>query len=388
MKLSLLFSMLAATCTVICIPQFSTGQVSNTLLENPIELADSATHQIGLSVYSNTFFKNNEYFDNITTGYTLFGTQLQTAISYQPHPNIRIQAGMYSRKDFGQDGIQKIEPLFSIKLQKNGYSMLMGNLEGNVSHQLIEPIYNFERFILHPLESGLQWKINHKRYWSDTWLNWEVQEYLGSNYQEQLSGGHSSRITLWQNESGSHIVLPLQGLISHKGGQIDIDSTPLRTLVNLVGGIDIQHHNKDKGCLLQAWRWQTHYCLYSELSPTKRMPFEDGAAYYINAQLESRYHILLSAAYWKGKHFLSSRGGELFQSAASIYGKPGYTEANRELLFLRLMYQQKVFDVLNVDVRFEPYYDLRNQFLAYSYAVYLTYKYDFALTKLTKRKNR
>jgi hypothetical protein len=40
-----------------------------------------------------------------------------------------------------------------------------------------------------------------------------------------------------------------------------------------------------------------------------------------------------------------------------------------------------------VDIRFEPYYDLGNQLFEYSYSIYLTYKKDFSLINLMKRKS-
>jgi len=208
----------------------SDAQISNTLLENTIELNDSMQESVGLSIFSNTFFKNNEYFDKIAQGYTLFGTQLQTELAYIINKNIRIQAGVYARKDFGNDQFTKVAPVLSVKLQTKGYSVIMGTLEGNVAHQLSEPLYDYERLILHPIENGLQIKVDKKKIWADTWINWEVQEYLNSTYQEQLSVGHSSKTILYQTKKGLQIKWPLQFLFTHTGGQIDLDRTPIKTL--------------------------------------------------------------------------------------------------------------------------------------------------------------
>ena len=38
--------------------------------------------------------------------------------------------------------------------------MIFGNLDGSIQHQLIEPIYNFERVITNRLENGAQFLIN------------------------------------------------------------------------------------------------------------------------------------------------------------------------------------------------------------------------------------
>ncbi|MBK7762544.1 MAG: hypothetical protein IPI46_04130 [Bacteroidetes bacterium] len=366
----------------------SQSQIDNALLENSSKPIDSMSNVLSLSVYENTFFKNNEYFEEITTGYTLFGTQLQTALNYMPNKNTKITAGLYLRKDFGQDNMNKIAPVFSIQLQKNGYRVIMGNIEGNVSHRLIEPIYNYERLMLNHLENGLQFKTEKQKFWSDTWINWEVMEYLGSNFQEQFSAGHSSELLLLKNKKGLQIKLPLQGLVTHQGGQIDIDTTALKTLVNVASGLVIEKKSQNEHAFITHFFMQNYVMLYQDLSPSKRQVFENGKAYYVNIGCKTKYDISLSAAYWSGNNYMAARGGELFQCAATSYGKPGYTEASRDLVLLRLLYQHRVFDALDVDVRFEPYYHLNKQLLSYSYSVYFTYKHDFSLLKLTNSKKK
>jgi len=366
----------------------SDAQISNTLLENTIELNDSMQESVGLSIFSNTFFKNNEYFDNIAKGYTLFGTQLQTELAYIINKNIRIQAGVYARKDFGNDDFTKVAPVLSVKLQTKGYSVIMGTLEGNVAHQLSEPLYDYERLILHPIENGLQIKVDKKKIWADTWINWEVQEYLNSTYQEQLSVGHSSKTILYQTKKGLQIKWPLQFLFTHTGGQIDLDTTPLKTLSNVATGILLQYQNPNPKGFIKSVTSENYITYFNELSPTKVLNFHEGRGLYANVNITSKYDIGVSSGYWSGKNYLSSRGGDLFKSEASIYGQKGFTAPKRSLLFLRLLYQRRIFDALNVNVRFEPYFDLNQNYLAYSYSVYFTYKKDLSFFNLTNGKRR
>jgi hypothetical protein len=84
-------------------------------------------------------------------------------------------------------------------------------------------------------------------------------------------------------------------------------------------------------------------------------------------------------SYWNAMNYLAPRGGDLFQSMSSIYAQNKVTQKNRQLLFMRLGYQKQIFENFNVDVRFEPYVDLVNHFLEYSYSIYITYKKDFHL---------
>jgi hypothetical protein len=262
----------------------------------------------------------------------------------------------------------------------------MGNLEGNVAHRLIEPLYNYERVIFNHLENGLQWKIDRKHLWSDTWINWEVQQYLNSPYQEYLSAGHSSMTTVFNSSNGWKVSLPVQGIVTHRGGQLDTDTTGMRTLLNAATGFDIQYTKKNPSSWFRSFSTSNYIAVFRDASPAKTMPFRQGYGIYLNASLHTSYHVSASLGYWMGRNYLATQGGDLFQSAASVFGKSGYTESKRDLVFVRLMYQQKIMDALFVDVRMEPFYDLNKKYLAYAYLVYLTYRTDLTFVNLMKGK--
>ncbi len=361
------------------------AQINNQFLENHIEVSDSLQKKVLLSVQSNNFFKNNEYFGKISTGYTLMGTQLGAQFAYLPHSNVRIQGGAFLQKDFGNDTSLLVRPILTCKLQKNGYSVLFGTLEGNVSHRLIEPLYNYERLISNPIENGLQIKIDKQKIWSDTWLQWEVMQYIGSTYQEQFSVGHHSDIVIAKSKKWE-LSLPVQFLVSHKGGQIDVDTTPLKTIANAAIGFRFQYKSNENGNFVKSFITENYLAIFNDLSPTKTLNFHQGSGLYFNATVNSKYDIAASLGYWNANNYLASRGGYLFQSEASAYGTQGYVQANRNLFFFRLLYARKVFDVLDINVRFEPYYDLGASTFEYSYSVYFTYKSDLTLFNVTKRK--
>jgi hypothetical protein len=361
------------------------GQINNQLLETNIAVNDSLQQKVLLNVQSNNFFKNNEYFNLIATGYTLMGSQLATQLAYLPNPYVRFQAGVFMQKDFGNDTMMLARPLLTCKLQKNGYSVLFGTLEGHLSHRLIEPLYNYERYISHPIESGIQIKIDKKNIWSDTWINWEKMQYIGSADQEQFSVGHHTDVKLF-NTKHSTLTLPLQMLVSHKGGQIDIDTTPLKTIANMAIGITYEYKSQDENNFMKSFKTENYLTIFKDLSPTKRLTFNQGTGFYLNATFVSKYDIAASFGYWQATDYLASRGGYLFQSEASIYGTPGFIQPEKKLLFIRLLYAHKVFNAIDVNVRFEPFLDLIANTFEYNYAVYFTYKNDFTLFNYMKRK--
>ncbi|HNB81602.1 MAG TPA: hypothetical protein PLP34_00690 [Chitinophagaceae bacterium] len=360
------------------------AQINNSLLSRRMAMNDSSEHEVHVQVYSNLFFKNNESFDPIATGYTLAGSQFQAAIHYQAVKGIDWMGGIYYRYDFGDSARSVVQPILAVQLARNGYSLRMGSLDGNWSHRLSEVLYHYERFMQHPNENGIQFRIQKKKFWSDSWLHWEVMEYLNSPYQEEFSVGHSSSCTLFQTSGGIHCDMLWQGLISHKGGQLDTDTQALKTLCNSSLGIRLLFQPQKKQMINEAGI-QFQAMTYNDLSPQKNMVYTSGQGYYTNVWLNSSYGIQCMGAFWKGHRFLSPRGDDRFQSVAGIYGKPGHSETNRQLLIGRILYQKSVMDVVQVDVRLEPCYDMINKTLSYFYSLYFDFNEDILLKKLTRR---
>jgi hypothetical protein len=372
------------TLSVMVILGFCTSlhaQINNDLLKQDIELNDSLDNKVLFSVANQNFLKNNEYFHDITTGYTLFGSMLSTQVAYLPTPNLRLQAGVFFRKDFGNASLYSVEPLLTLKYQKNGYAVMIGNLEGNLSHRLIEPVFNYERFITNYNENGIQVKIDKKKIWSDTWINWEVMQYYKSNYQEEFAAGNSTILHLI-DDGKNRFSIPLQGIITHIGGQVDIDTNAVRSKTNLAIGFD---YTRKLDGFFTEFNTKNYYTIYKELAPSKLVAISKGRGAYFNTELKTKYHINASVSYWNGLNYLAPRGGDLFQSMSSYYSQVNVLERNRSLLFVRLLYQKTILENFNLDIRFEPYFDLINQFFEHSYSIYLTYKKDFGLVKLKKK---
>lgn len=354
------------------------AQVNNTGLESKIFIKDSNAHEIGLSIYDASFLRNNEYMHDIATGYTLFGNHFTGSLYYQMNKNWKVQGGMYVRRDFGAKGMFHIQPLMTIKYEQKGFSFLMGNLEGQLSHRLLEPIFNYERYITDYNETGAQFKINRRKLWSDTWISWEVMQYNRSDYQEEFVAGHHTQYHVWMKEK-QDIMLDAQVLIHHKGGQIDIDTNRMRTRMNSSLGATYTFSGKGRIKKLQL---SQYILFYQEAAPSSDIQITKGKGYYSTLTLEGKQGLVATLNYWNGENFLATHGGFLFQSQSSEYNQKTTFQKHRELLFLRCMYQKEVAQDIYMDIRFEPYYDLRNALFEYGYAFYLIYKKNFTIGKL------
>lgn len=361
------------------------AQVNNVILEMNESPQDTMYNNIGINGGMQGVFKNNEYFSKIVQGYTLFANRLYTNLYYKPTQNVSLYAGAFLQKEFGNDTALQIKPMLTIKLSKNNYSFMFGTLDGNISHRMLDPIYDYERYINSPLEYGMQFKVDKKNFWSDTWISWDKMQYLNSNYQEELTFGHHSTISIFR-KGASLVSIDLQSILHHIGGQIDTINNPIKTRNNTSLGIVYEWNNKEEKSFLQNIKTENYFLLYKNFNATSKDFTAYGNAAYINVSMKTRYGISASLSYWNAQRFLSSKGGALFMSEATPYGKAGYYENNRRLMFFRLLYQKKIWNQIGFDLRFEPYYDFSQSLFEYNYALYLNYKFDFGVFNFSKNK--
>lgn len=330
------------------------------------------------SVSTNNFFKNNEYFLPSLSGYTLFGTQNTFALTYKPNKHVSLQGGVYLKKDFGTERMARVAPWYQLDLHRNGYSLTFGNLAGNVSHGLIDPMYGYERLMTNYLEHGLQLKANKKHIYTDLWIDWEKQQYYSVNFNERFTFGNHTRIKLYE---GDHrFSIPVQLLASHNGGQWDTTSAPTVTLFNAAIGLDWSYRTKP-GNVVRAVGASAYYLYYKDLAGNSDMPYRNGSGVYLNANLRFKKGFYSTLSYWQGRQFISPKGGVLFQSLSYNPNKPDLLVPERKLITLGLAYQRKVMKEVNLDLRLEPFYDLNNQKLNYNYSLFLTYQPHFLLKK-------
>ena len=139
------------------------SQLNNRLFEDRKAIFPDRENKLYLDIGLLGFTKNNEYFNDIADGYTLFGYQFYPSLAYFPAENVRIDAGIYLQKDFGASGFQTIAPTFSLKVKKGDWNIIFGNLDGGLNHRLIEPLYDFERVLNDRLETGLQAVVENEK---------------------------------------------------------------------------------------------------------------------------------------------------------------------------------------------------------------------------------
>ncbi|WP_246343688.1 hypothetical protein [Adhaeribacter radiodurans] len=355
------------------------AQLNNSALEYRLAVKPeyNQNFRIGLNAFG--FTRNNEYFNDIADGYTLFGYHFNPKLVYFPAEFVRLEGGVFLWQDFGNNRFTQVRPTFTLKVQKKNYALLFGNLEGNLNHGYIEPLYNFEKVINDNLETGVQFLLTRERTKLDAYIDWERMIYPRDPFREEIAGGLTLEHTLWQTDSGWRLGLPLQFTAQHKGGQIDSSDLPLLTVFNGATGFNLEKKLHTR--FWQSLYTKNYYVVNKEFSNVPQLAFEQGHGLYLNAGVQTKLaNIMLS--YWHGQNYVAEKGGRLFQSATTSFLHPGYLEPDRKLLILRVLTDVKLLDNLFLTVRFEPIYDFQNPRFEFSNSFYLHYNTDLFVSKV------
>jgi len=353
------------------------GQLNNSAFEQRMKVTEADSNKLFLGVNMLGFFKDNEWFDTTIDGYTLFGYQLNPYLSYHIAKNVRLDAGVYAQKDFGNDDYTDVKPTLSLKITNNrNFNFIFGTLEGSVHHRLIEPLYDFERVLNNRLENGVQVLWMKDDLFLDAWIDWQNMIYFNDTEQERFTAGLSFNKTLFRS-NGFHIDLPVQVTGHHQGGQIDTVANPVITIYN--GAIGLTIESESSG-FVRAWGLKSYVTGYNTSSDD--LPYKDGTGIFINPYVTTKIGLTLMGSYWRANQFLTVQGGDLYPSINEKY--PTRVDEERDFMMLRVLYDLKIADGLTLTARAEPFYDTYAEALEYSFGLYLNFSDRFFLLNAKK----
>ena len=354
------------------------AQLNNATLETFQHIDAAKSLKLSFQFESFSFVKNNEYFLKVADGYTLFGNILTPKMLFQPAPNVQVEGGIFARKDFGNNAFTSVQPIFTVKIQKDSSQFLFGNLEGHLNHQLIEPMLNFERVILNRQENGLQYTKRKKNTFFDGWIDWQKMIYKGSDFKEEIFAGFNWNKKLYHGTKFSFSI-PVQVTFQHTGGQITTDTGQVITNINAAVGIEAEWRI-DRA--IQKIRLQNYFVGYHQKSNYHPF-FPEGSGIYLNLTAETKL-LNLMISYWNSSGYLSDAGGDLYQSVGRTFRFGNHIEKHRNILVIRAMKDFKIMDNLYLTFRFEPYFDLNNKAFEHAESLFLNYRQNFNLGKIKK----
>ncbi len=354
----------------------ATAQVDYPVFKNKTYINSNDSEKLSLNIYNLSYIYNTEYFGNIPLSGTLFGYQLIPEIQYQPTSKFIIKGGIYLQKEFGRNGYTTIAPTFSVKYKAKHSSFILGTLEGNTNHGFIEPIYDYKLLINERLENGFQFFVDTKLYEHDFFINWRRAIHLGDPFKEEFDIGYLPKFNIITNDK-FEFKIPLQLLYTHKGGQIDSNSTPLTSIVDAAAGFSLRFNLGDR--FLKKIITDNYYVNYKDISGDKRQPFNEGNGYLSHLLFKFKYFDI-DLRYWNSDGFINPRGNSLFSSVSEKY--IGLTEKHRHLLLASFIYDTKIFNHGNFDFRISPYKDFVEKKIEYSYEMYFSYQLNVIIAKI------
>jgi hypothetical protein len=365
---------------LLIIPAAAFAQLDNSAFEQRMIVEPADSNKLFLGINMLGFAKNNEFFDTMIDGYTLFGYQLNPYLSYNIAKNVRLDAGVYVQKDFGNDDYSEVMPTLSLKIRNNNVNFIFGTLEGSIHHGLIEPLYDFERVLNNRLENGAQviWMKDNSLF-LDAWIDWRKMIYANSTEPERFTGGISFNKRLF-TFGNMHVDLPLQLVASHQGGQIDTVDNEVITSFNMAGGLTLEGTGAG---IIKSWGIKLYAASFNTNANTP-VYNQDGFGFFLNPYVKTTIGLTVMGSYWYGDKFLTIQGSPLYTSANDQY--PLRMDETREFVMLRFLYDLKVADGLTLTARAEPFYDTYAETIEYSFGFYLNFSERFFL--LNAKKNR
>lgn len=344
------------------------SQLQNHILESPFtsnfdDTTSNTTYKLNLL----NLLKNNEYYSNTNPGQTFFGYQLHGNVLFKLHPNIQLSAGLFLQKDFGNNPFKVIQPTLSLYIKQGHWITTFGTLNSATSHQMIDPMYDYDRTFYQRIENGNEVVYKHRKTFFNVWTTWDKATYrYASNYELITVGAHYKKeIT---NKTNLGIIPSLQATFHHKGGQLVKRPGNIVTLINTaVGGRIFKEINSTKETRL----FLDGYFLNSiDFSPAISQPYKNGHAYFFNAGLNTK-KLEMVLSYWEGIEFVSGVGNSLYNSVG--LNDPYFFEQQRRLLGTKLVYKNEFFEMIPIDLRLEVIWDYQRSKIEYNYGFFMRY---------------
>jgi hypothetical protein len=311
--------------------------------------------RLSFSIGSLSFFRNNEYFNPITEGYTLAGSHLRPLLVWNPHDGVEISGGLFLSLWSGYDRGIEARPHFSVGLQLNSTTkLIIGSLPGSDSHMMFDPHFDQEKLYTSFQEEGLQITHRGNSIFSETWINWEEFILHGDNKREEFTFGESFRYFAGRSNSGFRFELPVQLLAKHRGGQISNYSEPVETHLNIAAGprfVFGNHSNGVGGTGIEATLF-----LYGVNRVLPGILFEKGRALLLRGD-HSFGKVSASAGVWLSNNFYSPNGNMMYSSVSDY--QTGVHLQERTLLTGSVNYiKEWEAGFLTLLLGFDWYYDV------------------------------
>lgn len=354
-----------------------TAQVDNSAFINNYKINSGDSGKLFFRFENTDFLKNNEYFNDYYEGFTLLGYFVKPVLEFYPNSKTKITAGAFLQKYSGIDGFTQATPLLTFQYAGTSwFDLVIGTIYGSYNHNLIEPLYQSDRYYREQQENGLQLLFNRKHFRADIWASWEKFIFQNDPSQEKIFGGVSGSLILFpeNQEHKFSFEIPLQGTVQHLGGQINVSDKKMSTLLNSALGFKTAYRLNNRTSLIL----DGYFAKFYDNSPEKQLPYIAGYGLLGNLGVK-RGNFTLLAGYWNCENFISPKGEPLFQSVSQM--DSSYFRKKRKLVTLKLDFNKKISSDISLNFRVESYYDIVVKNLDYSYGLNIIFNRSFFIKK-------
>ena len=265
---------------------------------------------------------NTEFFTPYRTGETILGGQVATWFEAHPSSRNTVRVGVFADHRFGSpEFADSVKPLIAFRHHTTHSLGIIGTLETDRRHGLLDPIMVSTREITAPVEYGLQWRERRRQVRLEGWINWQRLNTAAQREQFELGLVASVDPLRW-------LTLGAQHLWFHRGGQLYDAGVPVSNNRVTAAGITLHDTLPGVGAAsLAAWQ------LWSDGHIDPGYPADrasSGRGTWIRAAVAPGGVAEIFAVHWRGRDFTADAGDPNYGSAgmdpAFYRTKRRYTE--------------------------------------------------------------
>lgn len=271
-----------------------------------------------LALFNDNFFYDKEYSNLIADGYTLAGHRFLLAYRIPIDSSWFVQAGTDAWQFWGNNSRVQARFHFALIYTRGHHKVIIGQPDNRDNHRLFRPLYDEEyHFLPGRTETGIQYLWQNPKHRLETWLDWHRFIRKGDTLRERLNWGLSADIRMaetgpWQWH------LPVQVLIHHRGGQINLKGSYLAGKNNILSvlstatGLQVRR----KVNAVSDVEFSALYFTHSMNSNNpEKLGFGRGHAFWARIDWFTA-HWNINLSYWDARHFSSPLGEAIFQTAS------------------------------------------------------------------------
>lgn len=321
-------------CILFSQSLFTQTPVRESLFTDVYIIDSEKEGELDLCIDNISFLNNLETSGDVQKGYTLPGFRFNPRLTYYPASMIKLETGVSLLKYWGADkypnyayqgisewkapGYQygfRLLPFFRAQIQPvPQLNIVLGHIYGGSNHGLIEPLYNPELNLTADPEMGAQIIYNSRVAHFDVWVNWETFTFKNEANNEVATVGVSTGFHITHPQSFFYLGVPIQAIVTHHGGEIDLINDKVTSLAN--GAVGLQFGFNFDNSILKYLRLSVMGAGYRNFYSEEPMLFDRGWAAYSNLDMRIR-NINLKMNVWRSGNFVNLFGSPVFGNVST-----------------------------------------------------------------------